>query len=127
MKRILFDSDVLIEYLRDNPDVSNDIEALMGSDSLLAITPVTEAEIRRGMRSHERQKTDKVLRIFECLAMNRTVGERAGDFLRKFGKSHGLEMPDALIAASAVVHRFALCTFNWKHYPMSELHRYRIG
>jgi len=35
-------------------------------------------------------------------------------------------MPDALIAAAAVIHQFALCTFNWKHYPMSELVRYRM-
>lgn len=126
MTKILFDSDVLIEYLRDNPGVTREMELLAGSDALLAITPVTEAEIRRGLRSHEKEKTEQALNSFHCLDLTRPVGQRAGEYLRKYAKSHGLEIADALIAASAAVHKFSLCTFNWKHYPMSEIQRRRL-
>jgi len=62
----------------------------------------------------------------DCLDLNRQVGRLAGQYLRKFARSHGLEVPDALIAAAAVVHRFSLCSFNWRHYPMSDIERHRI-
>lgn len=126
MKKILFDSDVLIEYLRDNLRVVHEIEGLMSSGALLAITPVTEAEVRHGLRSHEREKTERTLNTFECLELNRRIGERAGEYLRKYSRTHGLDLGDALIGAASVIHKFSLCTFNWKHYPMSEIERYRL-
>ncbi|MBI2982557.1 MAG: PIN domain-containing protein [Deltaproteobacteria bacterium] len=127
MKKILFDSDVIIEYLRKNFGVVQEIDLLAASEAVLAITPVTEAEIIKGMRSNERERTERALTSLESLDLNRSVGRRAGEYLRKFGKSHGVELADALIAAAAVIHRFSLCTFNWKHYPMGEVERYRIS
>lgn len=127
MKKILFDTDVLIEHLRGNSDVTAELARLRESQSILALTPVSEAEIQRGLRSNERESTIATLSLFECLDINRDIGRRAGEYLRKYSKSHGVEAPDALIAAAAVIHRFALCTFNWKHFPMNELVRYRIG
>jgi predicted nucleic acid-binding protein len=126
VKKILIDSDVLIAYLRDDLAVVMELEHLAASEAILAITPIAEAEIRRGMRSNERRKTEEALRKFECLEFDRSIGEKAGDYLRQYGKSHGLELPDAFVAAAATIHRFALCTFNWKHYPMSEIIRHRI-
>lgn len=122
--KILFDSDVLIQYLRGDAVVVEALNQVAGSDAILAITPVNEAEIRGGLRSNERQKTEKALNSFICLDLNRKVGQIAGHYLRTYSKSHGLESPDALIAAAAVVHGFQLCTFNWKHYPMTDIKRY---
>lgn len=126
MKKILFDTDVLIEHLRNNPEVTRQIGHLYESGISMAYTPVSEAEILQGLRSPERERTVRVLGFFECLNLTRDVGRQAGEYLRKYSKSHGLEIADSLIAAAAVVHRFALCTFNWKHYPMSEIIRFRI-
>lgn len=126
MKKILLDSDVVIEYLRENAGVVKEMDELAASQVVLAITAVTEAEIFQGLRSHERLKTEGILSSMDCLDINRDVGRLAGQYLRKFSRSHGLEVADALIAAASVIHRFALCTFNWKHYPMSEIQRYRI-
>ncbi len=123
---ILFDSDVLIEYLRNNPFVVDRLESLAVSEAVLAITPITLAEIFSGIRSNERKKSEKTLGAFQCLPLGPEVGKRAGDYLKAYRKSHGLELPDALIAAAAAIHRFSLCSFNWKHYPMSEIERFRI-
>jgi predicted nucleic acid-binding protein len=41
--------------------------------------------------------------------------------LRRYRKSHGVELADALIAATAVAHSAMLWTRNRKHYPMKEL------
>jgi len=44
--------------------------------------------------------------------------------MRRYRKSHSLEVPDAIIAASAVVTEGRLWTLNRKHFPMPELSLY---
>jgi hypothetical protein len=46
------------------------------------------------------------------------AAEMGGAWVRQFGRSHGVEIPDALIAATAVAHHLELKTLNIKHYPM---------
>jgi predicted nucleic acid-binding protein len=50
-----------------------------------------------------------------------SVGRRAGEYLRRYRKSHAVELGDALIAAGAVASGGRLWTRNRKHYPMPEL------
>jgi predicted nucleic acid-binding protein len=38
-----------------------------------------------------------------------------------YGKSHGVELGDALIAAGAVINGATIWTRNRKHYPMKEV------
>ena len=126
MNKILFDTDVMIAHLRDYATVTSQIAELHQKGCVLAYTPVSEAEIFRGLRSNERKRTENFLNQLVCLSLDQRIGRLAGEYLRRYSKSHGLEIPDALIAASAVIHRFALCTFNWKHYPMSEIERFHL-
>lgn len=126
MKKILFDTDVLIELLRGNEKVGFRVRELITQKHLLVYTPISEAEIYKGLRSNEKEKTKMALEAFECLPLGREAGKRAGEYMKSYGKSHALELPDALIAASAFIHHFALCTFNWKHYPMNDIDSYRI-
>ena len=39
-----------------------------------------------------------------CAPADEAVGRRAGDYLRRYRKSHAVELGDALIAATAVSH-----------------------
>lgn len=127
MKKILLDTDVFIEILRGNEKVDAEVRELITLKHLVVYTPVSEAEIYRGLRSNEREKTRITLEAFECLPITKEIGTRAGEYLRKYSRSHGLEISDALIAAAAAVCKYQLCTFNWKHYPMSDIESYRIG
>jgi len=126
MKKILFDSDVLIERFRGRVEVEREIRDLASEHAVIAYTPITVAEIYRGLRSNEREKVELFLGTFTCLEINRAVGKRAGEYLKTYSRSHGLELADALIAATAFVYDFQLCTFNWKHYPMSDIDKYRL-
>ena len=49
------------------------------------------------------------------------VGERAGRYLAAYHKSHGVELGDALVAASAHVYKARLFTLNVKHDPMKDV------
>jgi predicted nucleic acid-binding protein len=52
------------------------------------------------------------------------LGRQAGEYLRRYRKSHAVELGDALIAASAVANGAQLWTRNRKHYPLPELKFY---
>lgn len=41
--------------------------------------------------------------------------------MRQFAKSHRLELADALIAATASIHKLKLWTRNRRHYPMKDI------
>ena len=49
------------------------------------------------------------------------IADRAGEYLRKFGKSHDLNIGDAVIAATAKEMSLKLVTKNMKHYPMKDI------
>jgi predicted nucleic acid-binding protein len=65
-----------------------------------------------------------LLRALVCAPIDYETGRQAGDYLRHYRKSHGLQISDALIAAAAVLNRAQLWTRNRKHYPVKELSFY---
>jgi predicted nucleic acid-binding protein len=53
----------------------------------------------------------------DAMTIDATTGELAGERLRRYRRSHGLELGDALIGASAEQYGEPLATFNRRHYP----------
>ena len=92
-----------------------------GSDGRVFYTPVTTAELWKGMRPGEEERVELVLGAMTCIPLNDEVGRVAGHYLRHFARSHDLQLPDALIAATATVHAHTLWTRNRKHYPMKDI------
>jgi hypothetical protein len=118
---ILLDSDVIIEWLRGNQPVAGSLLKLLENGHNLLWTPVSIAEIFAGARKSENARIETLFLILEILPISGTIGKKAGHYLQKYSKSHGVEFGDALIAASACVARLSLWTLNRKHYPMSEI------
>ena len=119
---VLLDSDVLIEVTRGkNPDVLSRWTELSDSDDLILYSPVTTAELWAGARPREYDVLSNLFAALVCIPIGAEIGRHAGDYLRQYHKSHSLELGDALIAASAVLHQAALWTRNRKHYPMTDL------
>jgi predicted nucleic acid-binding protein len=119
---LLVDSDILIEVSRARDfRVLTKWRELMESDTSVLYSPVTAAELWAGAKPNE---FDAIRRLFDsltCVPIEREIGAQAGHFLRQFGKSHSLEVADALIAASAAITGALLWTRNRKHFPMKEL------
>ena len=99
---VLVDSDVLLEVsrARDASIVSRWM-ALSTSDTPILFSPVTEAELWAGARPSEHEFLEELFGAMTCAPVNAGVGRRAGDYLRRYRKSHGVELGDALIAATA--------------------------
>lgn len=119
---VLVDSDILIEISRgkDSAIISEWLK-LGASDARILCTPVNVAELWAGARPAEH---DGLRALFDALIpvlIDAGIGRRAGDYLRRYQKSHALELGDALIAACAITMEAKLWTRNRKHYPMKEV------
>ena len=122
---VLVDSDILIEVSRgkDQPTLSRWTE-LSQSESLILYSPVSVAELWAGARPREYEMLTRLFRALVCAPIDNETGRRAGDYLRQYRKSHGVELGDALVASAASLNAAQLWTRNRKHYPMKELSFY---
>ncbi len=119
---ILIDSDVLIEISRArNSGILAAWQSLAQSEMVLLCSPVTVAELWHGAKPGEHGILNALFSTLLCPPVDRETGQVAGDFLRTYHKSHGVELGDALIAAGAHLHKAELWTRNRKHYPMPKI------
>jgi predicted nucleic acid-binding protein len=112
---MLFDSDVIIWLLRQNEAAATMIEEA----EEVAISVVTYMEVMRGLRDrHAKRETQFMLDDygFTKLALTESIGQRASHYVEESALQPGLEIADALIAATAAEHGLVLCTANLKHY-----------
>jgi predicted nucleic acid-binding protein len=122
---VLVDSDILIEVSRgyDQHILLRWKQLSNSSDSIL-YSPVSAAELWAGALPHEHDALTKLFRALICAAIDAETGRQAGDYLRQYRKSHGVELADALIASAASLRHAKLWTRNKKHYPMKGLEFY---
>ncbi len=118
---ILIDTDVLIEYLRDNETIVKRFAEVYKKEKKLCFSPITRAEIVAGLRRGEEGITTKLFSLMECLKIDDEIGHKAGEYMKAYRASHSTEIADALIAASAHLHDMPLWTLNKKHYPMKDV------
>jgi predicted nucleic acid-binding protein len=119
---VLVDSDILIEVSRGRDmDLVSRWTELSRSDVAILYSPVSAAELWAGARPAEHDALNNLFGVLACVPIDAETGRQAGDYLKRYRKSHAVELGDALIAAGAVLNNAALWTRNRKHYPMKEL------
>jgi predicted nucleic acid-binding protein len=119
---VLVDSDIVIEVCRERDSaIVSGWRELGQSGRTILCSPVTAAELWNGVRPREHEAVTNFFRTLVCVPIDYETGRQAGDYLRQYGKSHGLQIGDSLIAATAVLNRAELWTRNRKHYPMKEI------
>jgi hypothetical protein len=113
---ILVDTNIIVDFLRGSPAAETWLDSL---DERPAISAISVLELYAGARS-QRDERDviAVRRQLTCLPIGEEIGERAGAIMRHFHRSHAIDIPDAIIAATAEHHGLDLATLNLKHFPM---------
>ncbi len=112
---MILDTDVLIWYLRGNQHAYDFITSNPGFN----ISVVTYIELIQGMRNKQelnilrKQMSDWNTQI---IYINENISSKALIYIEENFLSHSLEMADALIGATAIVHNTILITGNDKHY-----------
>lgn len=121
MRKVLVDTDILIDFLRGREKARTFLSALL-EDSAIYCSVITVAEIFAGMKEHERDKTVALIESLNILDVTREIAEKAGQYKRDENRQ-SLELDDCFIAATAFVNGAVLATGNGKHYPMDDIEK----
>ncbi len=87
-------------------------------------TAIAWAEIHAGIRPGEEPITQAFFEARGEIVLDGHVGRRAGAYLARYARSHGVELAEALVAAAATTSGVRLWTLNRKHYPMPDIRFY---
>lgn len=118
MTRALFDTDVIIDYLRGDKQAIDYFESFDGD---FYISAITIAELYSGVKGvQEREELDYFTSLFSVLPLTSEIAIVGGLLRKKWHASGGMGLADALIAATANVHKMSLISLNEKHFGMLE-------
>ncbi len=117
----LVDTDVLIDFLRGHPIA---VRFVNEHGDRIIISAMSVAELYAGVRGDfyeaEQLALASLLDLFPVVPVSSGIASTGGLFRRDYGRSHGVGLADAVIAATAVSSDALLKTLNTKHYPMFE-------
>lgn len=115
--RVVFDTDVLIDHLRGFAPATAYLSKCQEMERWISAVTVMELYAAPAI-SPEQQ--EKMSRLFEGLTgvadVTAGTARRAGELLARYGKNHGLNPVDALIAATAMDMDAVLVTRNRRHF-----------
>ena len=112
----MLDTDLLIDYLRRHPKAAALFDKLPDD---CAICAMSVAELHAGVREGaERDALNTLLASFTLIEVSAEIAAEGGLLRRDWGKSHGVGLTDALIAATALHCGRVLLSLNGKHFPM---------
>ena len=80
-----------------------------------------------GIRPGEEEVTRPFFEARGEVVLDADTGRRAGAYLARYARSHGVEIADALIAAAATTSDLRLWTLNRKHYPMDDVQFFKLA
>ncbi|EDP72988.1 type II toxin-antitoxin system VapC family toxin [Hydrogenivirga sp. 128-5-R1-1] len=116
---IILDTNIIIELLKGNTETKELLKNI--NEENFAISIITSMELYYGaINKRELNKIKKFLKSFNLLVINEEISKIALDLIEKYSKSHGLEIPDALIAATSIYYDVPLLTYNKKDFKYIE-------
>lgn len=112
---ILIDTNIFIEIFRDNLKVIEFFDTLNKNE--LAISIITYAELIFGARNKvEKQMIEKHLSGLHIFHLDNNISIIFIKLIKDYCLSHKLNIPDALIASSAISSNSTLLTLNVKDF-----------
>ena len=112
---ILCDTNILIHAFNGRIDTLKELNTIgYGNVTLSAITVM---ELLQGMGNKaELAQMKKKLKFFDVIQFNEQISEKAIDLVEQFRLSHNLQIPDAIIGATAIVNQVPFFTYNLKDF-----------
>ncbi len=115
-KKLLIDTDILIDISRGITPAINRIKQEEVNNQL-CISIITKMELIVGCRNKiEQQKLNKFLNRYIIININEAISNQSGQLLEKYRLSHGLLIPDAIIAATGIILKIPLVSKNQNDY-----------
>lgn len=108
---ILCDTNILIEFYKKNEGIVQDIRAI-GVDKI-AISVITAAQLYFGaLNKQELERIRRHLSTIRRYSVDPDISAQFITLMERYCLSHKLSIPDALIAATALVRDVELYTLN---------------
>lgn len=86
-----------------------------------SLSVITVAELYAGVRNEsEHRRIEALPALLHVRDVDVEIARLAGRYRLQYRTSHGVGIPDALIAATAQVHGARLVTRNARHFPMLD-------
>jgi predicted nucleic acid-binding protein len=115
-RSILLDTDVLADFFRGYPKA---VDFMNNHSDHIIISAIVVAELFAGAKGDaELSALEEFVSIFRVAPVNVEIAKAGGLYRSQFGKSHGVGLADAILAATAEAENAELKTLNTKHYPM---------
>ncbi|VEN72776.1 putative nucleic acid-binding protein, contains PIN domain [Candidatus Desulfarcum epimagneticum] len=113
---ILPDTDVLIDFFRGHRKAADFIHDHFAR---IILSSIVVAELWAGVKGDAEQAAlEDFISLFRVAPITAGIARAGGLYKRDYGKSHGVGLADALLAATAEEEGAELKTLNTKHYPM---------
>ncbi len=110
----LLDTDMFIDHFRGHPPSIEFFKSIRGSPDII-FSAVTETELIAGKECNDSKKKEMLIQFlhqFNKIEVTNQIAVLAGDIIREYG----LDVPDAIIAASAIIYNAELLTRNVKDF-----------
>ena len=122
--KVICDTDVMIDYLNNNSErhfnTKDLIENFIGTENVV-LSAVTKIELIFGVTNKkDMERINKSVLRYTIAFINNEISQVAIRLLQDYKLSHGLAMPDALIAATSLVTQIPLFTYNLKDYKFID-------
>lgn len=121
---ILCDTNIFISALNNRQNIIEKMQNI-GYDNI-AISTITVMELFRGMDNKQQlNKMRKYLQYYDIVQITEQISEKAIELIYDFHLSHNLQIPDAIIGATAIEYNIPLFTYNLKDFRfMPEIKLY---
>lgn len=113
---ILPDTDVLVDFLRGH---SKAVAFVNAHHARIILSSIVVAELYAGVKGDAEYATlQDFVSLFHVVPVSTEIAKAGGLYKRDYGKSHGVGLADAILAATAEAENAELKTLNARHYPM---------
>ena len=120
--RAYIDSDILIWHLRGERRAAALLRRLDRERGVeLWVGALQRAEIAFFMRPDETPATTSLLSRFQTEPVTQEIVDEGGQLYRRWHPTHGIDVNDAILAATVVATGGKIYTQNFKHYPMPDI------
>jgi len=114
VESVVLDTNILIEILKGDRKTIEKVESF---ECELCISSITAMELYYGaLNKAEVKKLEKFILLFTMIYPDETLSRKAMELVKRYAKSHSLDIPDSIIAATTLTRDAKLFTYNRKDF-----------
>ncbi len=113
---ILLDTDILVDFFRA---YGKAVAFVNDHSARIILSSIVVAELYAGVKGDSEQAAlGDFVSLFRVVPVSAEIAKAGGLYKRDYGRTYGIGLADAILAATAEAEKAKLKTLNTKHFPM---------